>query len=77
MFYKEILELFQKIAITLPKPVYYIKKIQMLLIYVGGKWFMDKHKTNPPPFKRPILSKEAHKKEDYIKKSSKISSTLE
>ena len=35
----------------------------MLLTDMGGKWFMNKHKSKLPPMKRPILSKESQKKE--------------
>ena len=44
MFCEEIIELFQKIPAALPKPVYYIKKQQILLTYIGGKWFTEKRK---------------------------------
>ena len=67
MFCGEILELFQKIPVALPKPVGYIKKQKMLLKDMGGKWFMDKHKSKLPPIKRPILSKVENNKEDDIK----------
>ena len=63
-----MIELFQKIHVSLPKPVDYIKKQQMLLTYIGGKWFMEKHKSKIPPFERQILIKEAHNKEYDIKK---------
>ena len=57
----------QKIPVALPRPVDYINKRQMLLTDIGGKWFIDKHKSKPPPIKIPILRKEAHKKEENIK----------
>ena len=71
MFCDEMLELFQKIPVNLTKRVYYIKKRQMLLTYIGGKWFMDKYKLTTPPAEKPILSKESQKKESYIKKLQK------
>ena len=46
MLCEEMLDLFQKIPVTLPKPVDYMKKISILLTDVGGKWFMEKHKLN-------------------------------
>ena len=69
-----MIEPFQKIPVTLPKPVGYINKRRMLLTYIGGKCFTEKHKSENPPIKSPKLSKESQKKEDNIKK---ISSTLE
>ena len=59
MFCEEIIELFQKISVALPKPVDYIKTQQIMFIDIGGKWFMDKHKLKLPPIKSTILSKEA------------------
>ena len=59
MFSEEILELFQKIPVTLPKFADYIKKIQMLLTDIVVKWFMYKHKSKLPPIKSPRLIKEA------------------
>ena len=44
MLCEEILELFQKITVTLTKTVDYINKRQMLLVDIGGKWFMEKVK---------------------------------
>ena len=44
MIYEEMLELFNKIPVTFPKPVDHINNIQTLLTNKGGKWFMDKHK---------------------------------
>ena len=41
MFCEEMIKFYQKRPISLPKPVDYIKKQQMLLTYIGGKWFMD------------------------------------
>ena len=38
-FCEEILDLFQKRTVTLPKHVEYINKRQMLLIDIGVKWF--------------------------------------
>ena len=72
MFCKEMLELFQKTPVALPKPVGYINKRQMLSTDIGGKWFMDKNKSKPPPTKMPIMSKEYKKKEGDIKKSLRI-----
>ena len=63
MFCEEMIEFFHKIPVALRKPVGRIKKQQMLLIDIGGKWSMDKHKSKNPPLKGPIISKEAHKKE--------------
>ena len=67
MFCEEIIELFQKIPATLPKPVGYIKKRQTLLTYVVGKWFMYKHKSKVPPMKSPLPSKKENNKEENIK----------
>ena len=66
-----MLELFQKIPVTLPKTVDYIKKRKRLLTYIGGKWFMEKNKQKTP-IKRPRLSKEAHTKEDNVKNPQNI-----
>ena len=65
-FVKKWLRCFKKIPVTFPKHVYYIDKGQMLLINIGGKWFMDKHIPPPSPIKMEILIKELHKKEDNI-----------
>ena len=65
-----MLELFHKIPVSLPKPVGYIKKRKMLLTNIGGKWFIDKHKSKIPPIKIPIRSKEENNKEDYIQKTN-------
>ena len=43
-FGEEMIELFQKIPVALPKTVDYIKKLQTSLPCIGGKWFMEKHK---------------------------------
>ena len=67
-FCEEIIELFQRLNVARPKPVDYMEKRQMLLIDIGGKWFMDKHKSELYPMKYPKLSKEAHNKESVIKK---------
>ena len=45
MFCEEMLDLFHRIPVALPKPVGYINKQQILLTDIGGKWFMDKHKS--------------------------------
>ena len=61
MFCEEIIEFFQKIYVALQKPVDYIKKLQMLLMDIGGKQFMDKHKSKLPPMKIPIMSNKSQK----------------
>ena len=38
-----MLDLFQKITVTLAKPVDYVNKGQLLLTDIVGKWFMEKH----------------------------------
>ena len=38
---------------------------------MGGKWFMDKHKSKIPPMKITRIIKEEKKKEDDIKKLKK------
>ena len=62
-----MLELFQKIPVTLPEHVDYINKRQILLTDIDGKWFMEKTQITNPPIKRPRLRKEAQKKEDDMK----------
>ena len=57
MFYEEMFDLFQRITASLQKPVGYIKKGKILLTDIGGKWFMEKHKSKLPPMKRPIQIK--------------------
>ena len=44
MFCEEILDLFQKIPVTLPKNIDYIKKGKLFFTDNEGKWFTDKHK---------------------------------
>ena len=44
---ENIIELFRVITVALPKPADYIKKRQMFLKYIGGKWFIDKHESKP------------------------------
>ena len=58
MFCDEIIELFHKIHVALPKPGDYMKKHIFLLTDIGGKWFMAKHKSKLLPMKRPGLIKE-------------------
>ena len=41
----------------------------MLFTDIGGKWFIEKHKSKIPPMKSPRLIKEAQKKEDDIKQN--------
>ena len=42
---EETIDLFQIITVALPKPIDYIKKQQMILTDIGGKWFIDKHES--------------------------------
>ena len=72
-----MIELFQKIPVTLPKPVDYINKQKMLFTYKGGNLYIYKYKSKLPTMKSPRLREESQNKEDDIKKSWKISSTLE
>ena len=64
-----MLELFQKIPVDPQKPADYIRKQQMLLIDIGGKWFMEKHKSKFSLMRRPKLIKEERKREDNIKQN--------
>ena len=64
-----MIELFQKIPVTLPKPVDYINKRKMLLTYIGGKLYIYKYKSKLHTMKRPRLREESQNKEDDIKKS--------
>ena len=64
-----MIDLLQKIPVALPKPVAFIKKQQMLLTDIGGKWFVDKYESKLPPMKRPKFSKEEKKKENNIKQN--------
>ena len=57
-----MLELFNQIPVSLPKPVGYINKRQILLTDTCGKLFMYNHKSKIPPMKSPILRKEEKKK---------------
>ena len=68
MFCKEMIELFQKIPVALPKPVDYRKKLNFLLTCIGGERFIEKYKPKLPLVKSPTLRKEAQKKEGNIKK---------
>ena len=69
MFCEEIIELLQEIPVALTKSVGLINKQQMLLTDIGGKWFMDKHKSKLPPMTSPRLIKEEKKKEENIRKT--------
>ena len=44
MLCEEMLKLFHKIYVALPKTVGYRKKRRMLLTDMGVKWLMEKHK---------------------------------
>ena len=44
MFCEEMLDLFHKISVSLPKPIGNIKERQILLTDIAGKGFIDKHK---------------------------------
>ena len=61
MFCDEMIELFHKIHVALPKPGDYMKKHTFLLTDIGGKWFMDKNKSKLSAMKILRLSKEAQK----------------
>ena len=54
MFCEEMIDFFHKIPVASPKNVNYIKKRQMLLTDMGGKWFMKKTQIKLPPMKIPI-----------------------
>ena len=76
MFCEEMIDFFHKIPVASPKNVNYIKKRQMLLTDMGGKWFMKKHKSNSLQWKFQYQEIK-HKRRNMILKKEKISSTLE
>ena len=49
MYYEDMFELFKKAPVALTESVDYIYKRQLLLIDIGGKWFMEKLQSPPPP----------------------------
>ena len=59
-------ELFKNIpvAISEPHPVNYNNKRQILLTYIGVKFYINNLRYKPPPIKMPILIKETQKKND-------------
>ena len=68
---QQCFELIQKVPFAIPKPVGCIKKRQMLLTKIDGKWFMKKHKSKLLPMKSLRQSKEKKNNEDNIKQNIK------
>ena len=61
--------MFKQIPQTIKKSLTPKRKVQKLMTYIGGGWYMEKSAMGLPSLRRTKLSKRSQERQDEIKKT--------